>query len=484
MKRLVPLALSCALLSCGTEDRSASWLTEPTLAGHSARFFPIGPGDVHGPAAGQALTTCNACHADRSSGSAPYPPAASFETFTCTGCHVEIRPGVFHDDIAALGALLTHGNKTVFDPAQPLAYDKACYGCHASGVSVDHAKVFPLPHPNAAATVAACSDCHASQTDRAVLGCAACHPHDQPATATAHAAVPDFVAGTAPAASASCARCHGDSTVPVRVAAHARFPIGAGTTHSGAAGGACLSCHPAVRAAPKAFAADFTQPSCTGCHAQTAAGFHDDGAALATFHTAQGVTGFAFTTADCLRCHPDGTGAGAPSYHPQLFPIGPGSKHDGIACSACHGANRADVAQLQCASCHADRTKSPNFPTQHPTASSIAILVVMTNPPAANCAATPLPALTSADCLKCHALSNVDLVQSPGVHPGGDSGFGKSPHKGAGCLTCHQTTKKITAPVTPAPAGYTTIDFTKPTNPSRTSTAGCVNCHSNGCGGN
>ncbi len=484
MKRLAPLAVFCALLACSkkTDSSSAPWLTMPDLNVHSARFFPVSPGDVHGPPAGQPLTTCDQCHADRSSGVEPYPPATSFKTFTCTGCHVEIRPGVFHDDIAALATLADHVNQVGFDPTQPLAYDQACLHCHPSGIGVDHALVFPLPHQDSTGTVvAACTDCHVSPTDRTVLGCAACHPHDQAATATAHAAVPEFDATGTTAASALCVRCHGDSTVPVQVAAHASFPIGAGTRHSGSTGGACLTCHPASRAAPKTFAADFSQPSCTGCHVQTSAGFHDDGTALASFHAAAGVTSFQFTTAACLQCHPDGAG-GAPPYHPQLFPIDLASKHAGIGCSSCHGPNRADITQLQCASCHADPTKSPNFPTQHPSVNGIAILVVLTPPPPTNCAPSPLPTLQSPDCLMCHALSHVDQVEL--THPAGDTAFGHDQHRAAGCFTCHVVQAQVTATVTPptqAPSGYPAIDFTQP-NAARQSSPGCATCHSYGCG--
>jgi predicted CXXCH cytochrome family protein len=259
------------------------------------------------------------------------------------------------------------------------------------------------------------------------------------------------------------------------VTAHgAHFPIGTGQTHAGLAGGDCLLCHAASQATPKAFAADFTQYDCYACHVQTSAGFHDDPTVLMSNHV--GVTPpFQPTSAACFGCHP--SGAGAPTFHPLLFPIDTASKHAGIACDACHAPNRADVVNMKCVSCHADPTKSPNFPTQHPPVGSVQILVQIEPP---TCTTTvSLGTLTNQDCLNCHALSQVTLVST---HPGGDTAFGTGRHQSAGCYTCHVTTKQITATGTPPPTGYPTIDFTQP-NPASQSSTGCAKCHSNGCGG-
>jgi hypothetical protein len=386
-----------------------------------------------------------------------------------------------HASVGGMTVLAVYAGLTVLDAQQRAAVDAACRGCHPAGVGVNHAPIFPLPHQNAAGTVVAvCADCHVDRSSRKVLGCAACHPHSDPATATGHAAVPGFSATD----SALCARCHGDSTIPA-VATHTSFAIEGSSRHQGLAGGACLQCHPATRPAPKTFAADFAVTTCTTCHVPLTnanLALHDDGTALAAFHLARNVTDFTFTDAACLKCHPDGS-SGAPSYHPQLFPIDPASKHAGIACGDCHAAgSRSDVVNMKCASCHADPSKSPKFPTVHnPT--GVTVLAALT-PAITQTSCTPVAfAPTSLDCLRCHALSHVDLAAN---HPGGDSAFGTGRHKGAGCTTCHLATRQVAvspAP-TPPPAGYTTIDFTPPANPSRTNTAGCTTCHASaaGCG--
>jgi len=493
MKRLAILAALAALAGCG-KDKSASgpWLTMPDLASHTALYFPIEAGAVHGPAAGQPLTTCNSCHLDRTTGQ----PSPSFKTFTCTGCHVQIRPGVYHDDPVALASVVGHPGLLAFDPAAAItAFDRSCRSCHPTGFATDHQKVFPLPHQDTTGTVvAACADCHLS-TDRTVLGCASCHPHDQPANATAHARVPDFDPSTTTGASALCARCHGDGTVPVRLAsvdpslAHTGFPITSGL-HTGTTGGACLLCHPLLRTDPhKTFAADFTQPTCTGCHVSTPAlvggvsVFHDDSTGMASFHTAQNVANFQFTTAACLDCHPDGSG-GAPAYHGQLFPIASGSVHFGIACGACHGpppAARSDLTSMQCVSCHQTR---PTYATAHSAPNGIAIFVALTPPPASCTPVAYTP--TNQDCLKCHVQSyHFDPIQLSTVHPRGDSAFGQGEHRAAGCYTCHVQVTQVTATVTPPttpPQGYPTIDFTKP-SPASQSSQGCATCHSFNCGG-
>ena len=323
MKRLAPLASICALVACSSKTGSnASWLTMPDLATHSALFFPINQGDVHGPAAGQQLTTCNQCHADRlgtPTGSPPqYPPSTTFKTYTCTGCHVVVGGGtIYHDDISGLAGLPEHVGQAGFDPTQPLAFDQAC-----------------------------------------------------------------------------------------------------------------------------------------------------------------------------RNCHPDGSGV--PPFHPQLFPIDSASKHAGIGCSSCHGATRANVSQLQCATCHSDSTKSPSFPTRHDPVSGVAILV-QTYPPAsagAPCTTSAIsppsnpvaPTDNPGSCLLCHAVAAPVPVSA---HPGGNTGFGTGPHQGAGCFTCHVVRYQLTATVTPPtlpPTGYQTVDFSKP-SPASQSSPGCATCHAKGCGG-
>ena len=470
------------LAGCSRDMTGGPRLTEPDAATHTLLYFPVSTGSPHDlarltalqaadPTGATGVRTCDGCHADRSDPAlVPPPPAITFRTFTCTGCHVTIGSGVLHDDIVALGNLAAHAGFTAFDASTPAVYDVACRNCHPRGVGVDHQPIFPLPHQNAAGTiVAACADCHTAPTDRRVLGCAGCHPHSDAPTTAGHAAVPGFSATD----SALCARCHGDSTIPVAVATgHTGFPITSSSTHLGVQ---CLGCHQSSRPAPKAFAADFTAYTCTGCHVTLTAAngaMHDDGTALAAFHAAANVTDFTFTDAACRKCHPDGAG-GAPADHPLLFPIGAGTKHTGIGCADCHGAVRTDVTQLKCVSCHADPSKT----TPAHTTTSATILAFMTPPPPASC--TP-PAFTptNAQCLQCHPLSQMTPVSS---HPATRDTFGTGRHARGGCWTCHVSNTQVTSAA--SGVSYTATDFSRPASPSQ-STTGCATCHSFGCGDN
>jgi predicted CXXCH cytochrome family protein len=433
-------------------------------AADHATSFAIAVGDTHGPQAGQAID-CNLCHFDKAAGA----PSATFKVFTCTNCHVLQKSGLYHDSPpASFSAWHNAAGVTNFDSTVAAAnvagvapLDAACYACHRSGIAVDHAARFVLPHQNAAATIVAeCASCHVVPGNRKVLGCAACHPHDLPATATGHAKVPDFSATD----SSRCARCHEDGKIPVSVAAHAAgakgFLIGVGV-HAGAAGGACLACHPQNRTtAPRTFVADFKVTTCVGCHVNVGGvvAFHDDLPSLTTLHAT--VNEFTSTvtakglSAACLSCHTDG-GAGAPSNHEQLFPRAAGTKHAGLGCAQCHGTGpKNDLAALACYGCHkadATFTSAHRAPLNHTsTGQNRYTLLDMTSPPV---------------CLRCHAPIGatgklIPITQSG--HVKGDSGNNSVDHRNAGCVDCHGTQRSILGV-------YSAQDFGK---------RSCLTCHS------
>jgi hypothetical protein len=467
--RRVPLIAALLLAGCGSGATTGAWLSMPDASVH-AGSFPVAPGDTHGPAAGQATLDCNGCHYDKVAAAA----AASFKVYTCTHCHVLLRSGIYHDDAQAIfSAWHLAAGVTNFDSTVAAAnvlgvakLDAACRACHPSGIAVDHAVRFKLPHQDAAATVVAtCADCHLNPADRTVLGCAGCHPHDLPATTTGHALVPDFSATS----STLCARCHEDGKIPVAVSAHATgakgFTVGSGV-HAGAAGGACLTCHPQNRTTPhRAFVADFAVTSCVACHvAVGGTAFHDNQASLTTLHASvASFTGTVTTlglSAACLSCHADG-GAGAPADHEQVFPRAAGTKHAGLGCVQCHGTGlKTDLTALACASCH---NAIAGFTTKHAAIGGVSILNLYTG-----YVLTGTVPLTSPSCLKCHSDSQVDRVSS---HPTDGSGPSRSEHARAGCLSCHQTSR--------ADKPYPAIDFSQPASP-RTSTPSCAtSCHNN-----
>jgi hypothetical protein len=253
------------------------------------------------------------------------------------------------------------------------------------------------------------------------------------------------------------------------------FPITAGTSHGPAAGQAsadCNGCHyDKAAAAPSA---TFRVYTCTRCHVLLGNGtFHDDPQAVVqAWHEAAGVNDFAATVAAanvvgvapidaaCRSCHPDGTGA-APSNHEQLFPRAAGTAHQGIGCAQCHGTGlKTDLDSLQCAGCH---NAIAGFGTKHAAIGGIAILNLYTNH-----VLTGTVPLTSPNCLKCHADSQVDRIAS---HTTREEGFGRSEHRPAGCISCHATTR----PASEKP--YPAVNFTWPSGPSRSSSGCATSCH-------
>ncbi len=492
------LTLAAALagllpLACGRGTSSAPANTMPSAAQH-AKYFPIAAGDVHGPAAGQASADCNGCHQDTSTGQ----PSVSFLVFSCTGCHLPVANGrAQHDAWASL--LPLHATVAGFPATQPAdaAFSDACRACHPAGTvgpPADHGDYFDLSaagkHAFPGARITKCGDCHTSGSRTATtdFACATCHAADATPLAAGHAAVPDLAAD--PTNPVKCLACHANGVLPatsagapVTVAGHAAaaggFLIGTGV-HSGAAGGACLTCHPANRAPSTTpphwdYARDFKQTSCVACHVTVGgtAALHDDQAGLATIHTS--VATFASTVASlglsaaCLSCHADGQG-GAPANHEALFPRAAGTKHAGLACASCHTnpANRQDLTALACLTCHQGLTGAGAYPGTHQTAGAA---ILLTTTCTGGTSATVPIAPTGADCLKCHADAQVDLV---GAHPADRNTFGTGPHTGAGCLTCHVALR--------ADKPYPAADFTKP-SPASQSSAGCATCHGNGCGG-
>jgi hypothetical protein len=480
--RLAPSMVAALLAAgCGNSGSSAPSLTMPSTDDHTARYFPIDAQATHGPAAGQASAECNGCHYDKAA--TPPGPSATFKIFTCTRCHVLLRSGIYHDDpqatfqawheaagVSNFGSTVAAANVVGVAPL-----DAACRSCHPSGIAVDHAKVFMLPHQDAAATtVASCADCHVNPADRTQLGCASCHPHDLPATATGHALVPDFVATN----SALCARCHEDGKIPVAVSAHAAgangFTVGTGV-HAGPTGGACLACHDQNRATPpRTFVADFTATNCVHCHVTVGGtAFHDDPTSLGTLHASVAdftskVTSMGLSAA-CLSCHADGAG-GLPANHP--FPAGAGTAHAGIACSACHTnpADRTDLAALACASCHAGLTTPPTLAAAH-AITGYGITTYLTAATAGGTTTTvQINMADSRSCLRCHADSQVDRVAA---HTTSNSGFGTGRHRPAGCLTCHSRTR--------ADKTYG-ADFGEAKGTAGPPPTGCYVCHASGSG--
>lgn len=265
-----------------------------------------------------------------------------------------------------------------------------------------------------------------------------------------------LVAGAATACSRETSLPQNWVTVPDRAAHDAFFPIATGV-HGAAA---CNDCHGAFDT--------FKMFDCLTCHDQFPALTQ---ASLDPAHG--GVAGYTYASASCYQCHPRGIG-GAPANHtPSFFPIGAGTAHATVGCSQCHTnlATPTDPATLGCYTCH---STLPSWPG-HTASVTVTTLTGPVNIPVAiptvhtsRSASTQLDMTNPANCLRCHADSQVDLVSS---HPTGDRALGgNDSHDGAGCATCHSTFR------TDKPFG---ADFaSQVAQPCFTSAPpGCVTCH-------
>ena len=442
--RAFALLIAGAAAACGKQTSlPPNWVTVPDRASHDS-FFPIATG-IH------ATASCNDCHGAFN----------TFKQFDCLTCH---------DQFPALTqASLATGHAGVAGYTYASA---SCYQCHPRGIGgapANHTpNFFPIGTGTAHADVG-CTQCHgdlAAATDPTTLACASCHT-SLASFGGKHDSVKDF--GTSPT-SPDCLKCHGDSQVD-RVADHqAMFPVVFGSaTHDTV----CLHCHTGMRT-DKPFATDFGPGGydCLTCHEQTTPLTQ---ASLASGHT--GISGYAYASASCYQCHPDGTGAPA-NHTPNFFPIGAGTAHATVACTQCHTnlATPNDPAAFACYTCHSTLA-SPNLPPwpghtasvtvntlNGPVTISVAIPTVHTS----RSATTTLDMTDPANCLRCHANSQVDLVSS---HPTGDRALGSNDsHDGAGCATCHSTFR------TDKTFG---ADFTvQVPQPCFTSAPpGCVTCH-------
>lgn len=152
----------------------------------------------------------------------------------------------------------------------------------------------------------------------------------------------------------------------------------------------CNSCHGAFDT--------FKKFDCLGCHTQPK-----------TDPDHQGIPGYNWDSASCLKCHPNGTVQGGVE-HDKYFPIAAGSKHETATCSDCHSdpSNRVP-ATLTCGSCHVQA----DMATAHASVGGYQ--------------------WTSPACVACHADSQVNRVAAhqPFLISSGTK------HYRASCFVCH-----------------------------------------------
>jgi hypothetical protein len=371
----------------GYQWQSTSCLAcHPAGRGGDSQFheviFPINSGTHAGK-----WTACADCHTDRS----------NFAVFSCmTGaCHAQSATDPRHSGIPGY--------------QYTAAQCRACHPDGRAGAFAQHDAVFPVNSGTHLGKWTACADCHTDPNNRQVFSCTtgachavtptnglhqgipgylytpaqclSCHPTGLRGTFTQHDPLffPIF-GGTHVGRWTACAACH---TAPnnrqvfscTTGACHAATPTNGlhqGIPSYAYAAAQCLSCH------PTGLRGTFTQhdplffPIFGGTHVgrwTACAACHTDPNTRATFscitgacHAAtptnglhQGIPSYAYTSAQCLACHPTGLKGTFTQHDPLFFPIFSGT-HVGrwTACAACH-TDATTRATFSCmtGACHA-----------------------------------------------------------------------------------------------------------------------------------
>lgn len=265
---------------------------------------------------------------------------------------------------------------------------------------------------------------------------------------------------TAAAALLAVAACQGGESATSApwltypgVDGHSKYLSLAGTSHDPSAAATtvtCTGCHTDP--------STFRHFQCTtACHAQQV---------VQPLHIA--VSAFTYGDQACYDCHRNGIVA-PPDHNTRFFPVGAGTAHAGIRCSACHTdlANANDPRNFHCASCHQSLSaplNSPHGPVNIPDNVGVLAVDILTVHVDQNTLGPPLALGASENCLRCHADSQVDRIAA---HSTSSEAFSRSAHTEAGCTTCHvasRTDKPFAA------------NFAAARTAARTS-PGCITCH-------
>lgn len=225
---------------------------------------------------------CATCHSQDA-----WHPATGFdhqEIWPLTGAHVGPACASCHGDFQAQldpACVACHlddynGAKAPNHLAQNTP--KTCQNCHSTtawkpALTIDHDQFYPLTGKHKAA---ACEGCHKTQGVKPPKVCSGCHQQDYDASTN-----PNHKALGLPA---TCETCHNTADWKPAGFPNHQFPITYGKHKL-----TCAQCHTNP--------ADFAAFSCIsgGCHT-----------ASKTNSKHQGENGYVYTSAACLKCHPDG----------------------------------------------------------------------------------------------------------------------------------------------------------------------------------
>ena len=291
-----PLTGAHALITCEAchgDDRGGAYAAlDPDCASCHAADYQNATSIDH--VALQLGTNCEDCHTTLAWGHAgPFDHATTgfalvgaHQTAPCEGCHVvpgldPVFPGVGQDDCVGC-------HQADYDMVHGGAFPTDCTACHSVAAwqpaVFDHAGTSGGFTLVGAHTAIPCESCHTvpgfdlTVPNVGDADCVGCHQADYDAE---HA-------GTG--FPTDCVQCHTVDTWQGAVFDHdgPYFPIYSGK-HNGIWGNDCTRCHDVAN--------DFMQVTCLLCHEHRQVDMDDKHKDIADY---------AYTTADCLRCHPDG----------------------------------------------------------------------------------------------------------------------------------------------------------------------------------
>jgi hypothetical protein len=259
---------SLACVSCHQKD-----FDRTTAPNHRAAGFPM---------------TCESCHRPsestwRSSGgagfnhSSVFPLVGSHTTLDCQSCH---KSNVFRGTPReCVGCHLPNYNAAQNPNHVAANFPTTCETCHRPtdlqwrGTSFNHNAVFALVGTHA---TQACAACHGNNVYRGTpRECVGCHQARYNATQNPNHAAAGFPT--------TCQSCHRptDASWTQGTFSHTRFPL------TGPHNRACAECHTTAN--------NYTQFSCTACHARGETDSHH-----------REVGGYRYESVACYSCHPNG----------------------------------------------------------------------------------------------------------------------------------------------------------------------------------
>ncbi len=379
---------------------------------------------------------CLACHPAGSSeisfnhAVSSFPLTGSHTELDCGECHSKLNTGLNNECVSCH---LQNYQKSKNPNHQVLGLETSCEQCHSTFPGWEPAS-FPV-HNNYYILTGAhnsisndCSDCHNGNYIITPDECAGCHQTDYDNTNNPPHQPNGF--------NTECQSCHitDPGWTPAKFIEHDGqfFPIYSGSHNN--QWNICADCHTNQ--------SNYSVNECTTCH---------DHNKSDTDNQHIGIDGYIYMSAECLACHPTGTGEGAFNHALSNFPLT--GSHIGLDCQECHSNGYAGT-NTECYSCHQQNFQNSTNPNHQSLGLETTCEQCHTTEPGWKPASFPVHdnyyVLSGAhfsianDCSSCH---NINYTNTPnecaGCHQTDYDNTNNPPHQPNGfnteCQSCHIT---------------------------------------------